>query len=137
MCIRLLLFFYTWGLENTIFHNSKISKVSFIGCVSRHVLLFSLLFLSSRPPQTMRKILEISVARRKYLCVTGKVVLWSTHFDIRIVIPMFYLKLCYHIWGAAYRAGRDAAAATAAAAAVCCSKIICIYIYIHYILYNC
>ena len=54
--------------------------------------------MCSRPPQTMGNILEISVARRKCLCVAGKVVLWSTHFDIRILVPMFFLKLSKNIY---------------------------------------
>ena len=59
---------------------------------------FSCCFLSSRPPQAMRTILEISVAGRKCLWVSGKVVLWSTHFYIRILVPMLYLKLYDHIF---------------------------------------
>ena len=73
-------------------------NVSFIGCVYKHVLFFKLLFLSSRPPQTIGNFLEISIAGRKCLCVTGKVVLWSKHFDIIILVPMFYLKCCIHTY---------------------------------------
>ena len=46
----------------------------------------------------MGQFLEISIAGRKCLCVSGKVVLWSKHFDIIILVPMFYLKLCNHIY---------------------------------------
>ena len=46
----------------------------------------------------MGNLLEISVARRKCLCVSGKVVLWSAHFDIIVLVPMFYMKLCNHIY---------------------------------------
>ena len=31
------------------------------------------------------------------MCVSGKVVLWPKHFDIRIRVPMFYSKLGNHI----------------------------------------
>ena len=52
---------------------SNISKVSFIGCVSKHVLFLKLFCLSSRPPRTMGNFLEISIAWRKCLCVSGTV----------------------------------------------------------------
>ena len=55
---------------------------------------FELLFLSSRPQQTIEKILKIPIAGRKCLCVSRKAVLWSEHFDIRISVPMLYLKFC-------------------------------------------
>ena len=29
--------------------------------------------------------------------MSGKTLSWSIHFDIRISVPMFYLKLCNHI----------------------------------------
>ena len=41
----------------------------------------------------MGKLPEISIARQKCLCVSGKVVVWSKHFDIVILVPMSYLKL--------------------------------------------
>ena len=46
----------------------------------------------------MRHALEISIARRKCLCMSGKVVLWSKHRDIRTLAPMFYLKLCNDVY---------------------------------------
>ena len=121
--------FFTYGVRKLLF-KSLFSKLPFIGRISKHVSFFKLLFLSSAPSQTRGFYLEISVARRKCLCVSGKVFLWSTHFDIRILVPMS-------------QAGGGAAAATAAAAAVCCSMVyiyIYIYVYIYietYILYNC
>ena len=65
-------------------------------CVSKHVLFFKLLLLSSAPPQTTGKILEISVAGWKCPRVSGKVALWSKHFEIRIWVRMIYLKLSNH-----------------------------------------
>ena len=64
-----------------------------IGCQSR-VWFCCCFVLSSRPPQTMGTTLDISIARPKCLCVPGKVVLWSKHFDIRVLVPIFYLKVC-------------------------------------------
>ena len=46
----------------------------------------------SGPPQTMVTFREISIAGRKRLCMSGKVVLWSKHFDIRIYVSISYLK---------------------------------------------
>ena len=43
-------------------------------------IIIHMLRMSSRAPQTMGQILEISVAGQKCLCVSGKVVLWSKHF---------------------------------------------------------
>ena len=66
----------------------------------QHILLrffFKLLFSSSRSPQTMGTFLDISIAGPKCLCACGKVVLWSKHFDIKMLVPMFYSKLCSHI----------------------------------------
>ena len=54
---------------------------------------FIVVFLSFRPLQRMGKVLEISIAGWKCLCVSGKVALWSKHFDIIISFPMSYLKL--------------------------------------------
>ena len=48
--------------------------------------------LISRPPQTMGQILEVSITGRKCLCVSRNVVLWSKHFDIIVLVPMFYLS---------------------------------------------
>ena len=72
--------------------NSKAQAANPSMCV------FKLLFLSSRPPQTMGDILEISIARRQCLRVSGKVVLWSIHFDIRILVPMSYSELWKYIY---------------------------------------
>ena len=58
---------------------------------------FTLTFLPSKPPQTMEHFLDISAARRKCLCVPRIVVFWSTHFDIKMLVPMLYLKLRNHI----------------------------------------
>ena len=51
-----------------------------------------------RPLQTMGNFLDISVAACRCLCVSGKVVLWSKHFDIIMLVPMLYLKFCDHIY---------------------------------------
>ena len=42
----------------------------------------------------MGHFLEISIAGRKCLCVPRKVASRSKHFDIILLVPMFYLKLC-------------------------------------------
>ena len=42
----------------------------------------------------MANLLEISIARQKCLGVSGKVVLWPKHRDSRMMVPMFYVKLC-------------------------------------------
>ena len=42
--------------------------------------------------------LQFSIARRKCLRVPRKVVLWSIHWDIRILVPMLYLKLWTYIY---------------------------------------
>ena len=42
--------------------------------------------------------MAISLNGRKCLCVSGKVDSWCKHFDIIILDPMFYLKLCDHIY---------------------------------------
>ena len=36
----------------------------------------------------MGKLFEISIAGRKCLCVSGKVVSWSIHWDIRLLVAM-------------------------------------------------
>ena len=74
------------------------NKEKYIGCESKHCF-WKLFSLSSRPPQMMRKFLEISIAGRKCMCVSGKVALWPKHFDIRILVPMSYLKLWSYIYG--------------------------------------
>ena len=94
--------FFTQRVRKILIPKSSFTKISFIGCVSKHVLFLGLLFLSSAPPQTMGKILVMSVARRKCLCVSGKVILWPTHFDIKMLVPMFYLKRCNPIYIYAY-----------------------------------
>ena len=88
-------FFYTGGpilfpenrRKTTIIHRLLIQAYVF----------FIVALLSSRPPQTMGNILHISIAVRKCLCASGKVVLCSKHFDIIIWVPMFCLKLFNHI----------------------------------------
>ena len=52
-------------------------------------------FFRSRTPQTMDIFLDIPIAGRQCLYVSGKVVLWPKHFVI--MVPMFYLKLRNHI----------------------------------------
>ena len=81
LCIRLPLLFYVLGPKQ-IFRKLKNSNMAFIGCVSKHILLFQLLILSSRPLQTFGNILEISIAGWKCLCVSRSVVLWTKHLDI-------------------------------------------------------
>ena len=65
----------------------------YIGSESKHLLSWILLFWGSRPQQTMSKFLVISIARRKCLCVSGKLVLWSIYFYLKILVPMLYSKL--------------------------------------------
>ena len=65
-------------------------------------IVFLVAFWTSRPPQRIWIFLGISIARRKCLCVSGKVVLWSKHFDIRMLVPMSYLQLCTQIKKVAY-----------------------------------
>ena len=48
-----------------------------------------LLFLSSRPLPKIGICLEISIKGRTWLCVSGKVVLWSNLFDIINLVPRF------------------------------------------------
>ena len=54
-------------------------------------------FLSSRPPRTIGFFLDISIAGRKCLCVSGNFDLWSQHFDIIILVLMFYLNFRTHL----------------------------------------
>ena len=68
-----------------------------IGCESKHVCFCLVALLSSRPPQTMGQILEIPIVERKCLCVSRKVVLWSKHFGVRMLVPMSYVKLCNRV----------------------------------------
>ena len=63
-----------------------------MGCKPKHIVL------ALDPPQTIGNFLEISFAGRKCLCVSGKVALWSRHFDIRIWIPRFYLDNNIYIY---------------------------------------
>ena len=42
--------------------------------------------------------LEMSIAGRKCMCVSRKVVLCSKHFDFRILVPMSYFKLWNYIY---------------------------------------
>ena len=63
---------------------TSFSKLSFIGCVSKHVWFSKLLRFSSRSSQTIETFLDLFIAGRKRLCVSGKVVLWSTHSEIII-----------------------------------------------------
>ena len=86
-CIRLPLLVYIRGPET--FSKSKLKKQ---GVRKQPCLFLKFLFLSSRPPQTMRHFLYIWIAWRKCLCVSGNVVLWSKHFDIISLVPMTYVK---------------------------------------------
>ena len=92
LCIGQPLFLYIGG-PNIFVRKSQVPG----NCVFKHVLFFQLLFLSSRPPQTMGHFLDISIAGRKCLCVSGNVISWSKHFDIIILVPVFYLKMFIHI----------------------------------------
>ena len=55
---------------------------------------FKVDLFSSRRPQMIGIFMDLSIARQKCLCVSGKVLLWSKHFNIRKLVPMFYSKLC-------------------------------------------
>ena len=57
----------------TLFGKWESSKISSIGCESKFCVS-KLLLKKSRSPQRTGNILEISIAWRKYLCVSGKVV---------------------------------------------------------------
>ena len=61
-------------------------------------LFFKLLYLCSRPPQTVGVFLEMSIAGRKCLCESGKVFLWSIHWAILMLVSMSYLKLWNYIY---------------------------------------
>ena len=50
-------------------------------------------FSSTRPPQTMGRIMEISIAGRKCLCVSREVVLWSKHFSFSVCTTYTQLLL--------------------------------------------
>ena len=80
-----------------MFENRKIETIIY----RLHIqacFVFLVAVFSSAPPQTMGSFLKSSVARRKCLCVSREVALWSSHFDIRLLVPMFCLKLCNHIY---------------------------------------
>ena len=66
-------------------------------------VFWNLLFFSYRRPQTMGKMLEISTARQKCLCVSGKLVLWSKHFDIKVLVAISYLKLWNYMYCLSHR----------------------------------
>ena len=89
LCIRSPLLFYIGGPEISF---PEIEQFKKKGLQIQACLFLNLLFGGSRPPQTMGNFLEISIAGRKCLCVSGKIVLWSKHFAIRIVVPMLCLK---------------------------------------------
>ena len=91
LCIRQPLFSYIEGPEMLWGHQKLRLRIQAFVC-------FKLLFWGSRPPQTIGEILEISIAGRTYLYVSGKVVLRSKNFDIRILVRMFNLKLYNHIY---------------------------------------
>ena len=75
LCSCWSLFVYAWGS----FFRSWFSKTSSIGCESKHDVLF--LFA------------PFELFETKKACMFGKVVVWSKHFDIKVVVPMLYLKL--------------------------------------------
>ena len=62
-----------------------------IGCESKPFRFCKFLSLSPRHPQTTGHFLQISIARRNCLCVSGKVVLWSIHKDIENLVPLSHL----------------------------------------------
>ena len=105
-----------------IFRSYNFSKSSFIRCVSKQNLFFKLALFEFRTAANDGNFLEISIARRKCLCVSRKVVLWSKHFDIRILVPMSYLKLCTYIYTLYI---------------YIYVYIICIYIYVYIYIYIC
>ena len=78
--------FFNRKFENIIYSRLRIQT-----CFVFLVALFEL-----QTPETLRIILEFSIAGWQCLCVSGKVVLWSKHFDIRVLVPMLYVKLCNH-----------------------------------------
>ena len=88
--------FFTEGIQKP--NNSEISV---IGCVSKHTLLWKLFFLSSRPLQTMGKILEISVAKRKCPFVSrGSMVETLCHynFDHNVLFETLYIYVNIYIY---------------------------------------
>ena len=118
LCIRQPLFFYIGG-PNTDFLEHR--KIIFHRLCIQACLLVELIFFSSRPLRTMGQFLEISIAGRKYLCVSGNVVLWSKHFDIIILVPMLYSELHNHMYMYMYMHMYI--------------HILCIYIYVYIYIY--
>ena len=68
-----------------------------IGCESKHVC-FKVALVELQTPANYGKFLEISIAGRKCMCVSGRLALWSGHFDIRFLVPMSYLELWNYIY---------------------------------------
>ena len=83
--------FELYRVPNCNLPTSKNKNTYCLGCNSKHFILeFALLELWT--PQTMRHSFDISIAGRKYLCMSREVVLWPIHWDIRICVPMSYLR---------------------------------------------
>ena len=82
---------FTRGVRKLLLRNSEITEISSFGCKSKHVF-FLLLFLSSRPQQTIEEILaEISVRVWK----GGFLVETPRHSNLG---PIFDLRLCNHVY---------------------------------------
>ena len=69
-----------------------------IGCQSKHVLFFTLLFWGWSAVQTIAFDAWVWLSSGILLWGSGNIFPWSKHFDIRMLGPMFYLKLCNHIY---------------------------------------
>ena len=78
------------------FQNPAKNKLC-IGYECKYVVLGSV-FPGPGPPKTTGIFLQIWIARRKCLCVSGKVVLWSIHWDIRVLVPIRYFNLWNYIY---------------------------------------
>ena len=44
--------------------------------------------------RVQRQKLMVDSQEEMCVCVSGEVVLWLTYFYVRVLVPMFYLKLC-------------------------------------------
>ena len=67
-----ILFIYTFSY---IVFSKNVYPI--VGGESNHISFGKLLFLSPRAPQTTGLFLDISIARRKCLCVSWNILLWS------------------------------------------------------------
>ena len=85
--------FFTQGPS---FFRNDYSKLSFIGCVSKHLFLAAIFELQT--PANDVKCSGYFDSQTECLCVPRQVVLWSKHLVIRILVPVSYLKLCNQMY---------------------------------------